>query len=134
VGIARCAIWLPFSAPLVMVARVAGLGSARSVVAESLLVARQLRIFDRSRKRACNLPSDRVVAGSFVPLMRPGRVIRSMIVLQPSTPLSFIEPWKYRRLFPSKGMMTKLGPKEASPEVRLPWLLHLPCAAALNNL
>ena len=45
------------------IARLAGPGGARSVVAESLLLKQQLLILNRSRKRAPNLRfSDRLVA------------------------------------------------------------------------
>jgi hypothetical protein len=47
------------------VARVAGPGGARSVVAESVLVKHQLLILNRSRKRSANLrPADRDINGS----------------------------------------------------------------------
>ena len=49
---------------LVTVARLAGPGGARSVVAESVLVRHQLLVLSRSRRRSPNLrPSDRMVAG-----------------------------------------------------------------------
>jgi putative transposase len=49
---------------LVTVARLAGPGGARSVVAESVLVKQQLLILNCSRKRSPNLrSSDRLVAG-----------------------------------------------------------------------
>ena len=49
---------------LATVARLAGPGGARSVVAESVLVKHQLLILNRSRTRSPNLrASDRVVAG-----------------------------------------------------------------------
>jgi putative transposase len=71
------------------IARLAGPGGARSVVAESLLVKQQLLILNRSRHRSPNLRvCDRVVAGLCTLLMRPGRLIRSAIVLKPSTLLS----------------------------------------------
>src|SRR5712692_7795444 len=74
---------------LATVARLAGPGGARSVVAESVLVKQQLLILNRSRRRSPNLRvSDRIVAGLCALLMRPGRMIRSAIVLKPSTLLS----------------------------------------------
>ena len=101
---------------LATVARLAGPGGARSVVAESVLVKHQLLILNRSRKRSPNLrPSDRVVAGLCAHLMRPGRFIRSAIVFKPSTLLSLhraLIQRKYRRLFSSKGP-TKRGPSLA---------------------
>src|SRR5438445_8733826 len=73
---------------LATVARLVGPGGARSVLAESVLVKHQLVILNRSRKRSPNLrPSDRVVAGLCALFMRPGRLIRSAIVLKPSTVL-----------------------------------------------
>jgi putative transposase len=71
---------------LVTVARLAGPGGARSVVAESVLVRHQLLVLSRSRRRSPNLrPSDRMVAGLCAVFIRPGRLIRSAIVFKPST-------------------------------------------------
>src|SRR2546429_9917190 len=73
------------------VARIAGSGGVRSVVAESVLVKQQLLILNRSRKRAPNLrASDRIIAGLCALLMRPARIIRSAIVLKPSTLLNLV--------------------------------------------
>jgi putative transposase len=87
---------------LATVARLAGPGGARSVVAESVLVKHQLLILNRSRKRSPNLrASDRLVAGLCTLLMRQGRLIRSAIVLRPSTLLNLhraLVQRKYRRL------------------------------------
>jgi hypothetical protein len=64
---------------IVTLARLARLGGLRSVVAESVLVRHQLHTLNRGRKRAqpachgCTL------------FMRPARVLRSNIVLKPST-------------------------------------------------
>ena len=105
---------------LATVARLAGPGGVRSVVAESVLVKHQLLILNRSRKRWPNLrPSDRVVAGLCALFMRPGRLIRSAIVFKPSTLLSLhraLTQRKYRRLF-SSTVRAKPGPKGPSPEV-----------------
>jgi hypothetical protein len=74
---------------LTTVARLAGPGGARAVVAESVLVKHQLLILNRSRKRSPNLrTADRVVAGLCAVFMRPGRLIRSAIVVKPSTLLN----------------------------------------------
>jgi putative transposase len=87
---------------LMTVARLAGPGGERSVVAESVLVKHQLLILNRSRKRGSNLrASDRVVAGLCALVMRPGRLIRSAIVLRPSTLLNLhraLVQRKYRRV------------------------------------
>ncbi len=105
---------------LATLARLAGPGGARSVVAESVLVKHQLLILNRSRKRSPNLrPFDRGVAGLCALFMRPGRLIRSAIVFKPSTLLSLhraLIQRKYRRLFSSKRP-TKPGPKGPSPDV-----------------
>ena len=109
---------------IVTIVRLAGPGGARSVVAESVLLKQQLLILNRPWKRSPNLRvSDRIVAGLCALLMRHGRLIRSAIVLKPSTLLSLhralktgniaycsthafldnFELWKFRsnRAFPS---------------------------------
>src|SRR5207245_9900046 len=105
---------------LATVARLAGPGGARSVVAEFVLVKHQLLILNLFRKRSPNLrASDRVVAGLCALLMRPGRLIRAAIVFKPSTLLSLHRALirrRYRRLFSSKGPI-KAGPKGPSHEV-----------------
>ena len=97
-------------------ARLMGPGGLRSVVAESLLVKQQLLILNRSRHRAPNLrASDRILAGVCALFMRPARVIRSAIVLRPSTILDFhrmLRHHKYRWLFSPKRRHT--GPKGPS--------------------
>ena len=105
---------------VVTVARLFGPGGARSVVAESLLVKHQLLILNRSRMRAPDLrPADRLIVGLCAILMRPTRLIRSAIVLKPSTILSFhrtLVKRKYRLLFtPKTG--GKPGPRGPSPEL-----------------
>lgn len=71
---------------IVTVARLAGPGGLRSVVAESLLIKHQLLILNRGRKRAPKLrTADRVLAGLCTVFLRPARVVRSAIVLKPST-------------------------------------------------
>ena len=71
---------------IVNLVRLAGPGGLRSVVAESVLVKHQLRILNRGRKRAPNLrAADRIIAGLCALFMRPARVLRSAIVLKPST-------------------------------------------------
>jgi hypothetical protein len=92
----------------------------RSVVTESGLVKQQLLILNGSRARSPNLrTSDRLVAGLCVLLMRPARLIRSAIVLKPSTLLSLhqgLRNRKYRLLFSSKRRR-KPGPKGPSKEL-----------------
>ena len=96
-----------------------GPGGLRSVVAESLLVKHQLLIFNRSRKRSPNLrASDRFFAGICALFMRPSRLIRTAIVLRPSTILDFhriLRKRKYQLLFSPKRRRT--GPKGPSKEL-----------------
>ena len=101
-------------------ARLMGPGGARSVIAESLLVKHQLLILNRSRQRAPNLrASDRLLAGVCSLFIRPTRVVRSAIVLQPSTILDFhrhLRTRKYRVLF-SPTRRGRPGPKGPSREL-----------------
>ena len=98
-------------------ARLMGPGGARSVIAESLLVKHQLLILNRSRQRAPNLrASDRLLAGVCSLFIRPTRVVRSAIVLKPSTILDFhrhLRTRKYRVLF-SPTRRGRPGPKGPS--------------------
>ena len=102
------------------VAQLAGPGGARSVVAESVLVKHQLLILNRSRKRLPKLRvSDRMVAGLCALLMPPRRLIRSAIVLKPSTFLRLhraLKTRKHRLLF-SPNVRKKPGPKGPNQEV-----------------
>jgi hypothetical protein len=88
---------------IVTVVRLARPGGFRSVVAESALVRHQLLVLNRGRKRAPNLrAADRIIAGLCTLFMRRVRVLRSAIVLKPSTLLhlqSVMRKRKYRMLF-----------------------------------
>src|ERR1700730_13817642 len=101
-------------------ARLWGPGGIRSVVAESVLVKQQLLILNRSRQRSPNLrTSDRLVAGLWALLIRPARLIRSAIVLRPSTLLSLhqaLRNRKYRLLFSSQRR-GRPGPKGRNKEL-----------------
>ena len=105
---------------IVTLARLAGPGGVRSVVAESVLVKHQLMILNRSRKRAPHLGvSDRIVAGLCALLMRPVRIIRSAITLKPSTLLNLhhaLKTRKYLLLFSDKRRHQP-GPKGPSQEL-----------------
>src|SRR6266436_10199217 len=105
---------------LTTAARLAGRGGLRSAGAESVLVKHQLLILNRSRQRAPHLRlSDRLVAGWCALLIRPSRLIRSAIVLKPSTLLSLhqaLRNRKYRLLFSSKRR-GKPGPKGPDKEL-----------------
>ena len=95
-------------------ARLARPGGLRSVVAESALLRHQLLVLSRSRKRAPNLrATDRILAGLCALFMRPGRVLRSAIVLKPSTLLhlqNVMRKRKYRMLF-APERRCRPGPK-----------------------
>jgi hypothetical protein len=101
-------------------ARLLGPGGARSLVAESLLLKHQLLILNRSRQRAPNLSaSDRIFAGWLALWLRPTRLLRSAIVLKPSTLLGLHQAMckqKYRMLF-SPNHNRKPGPKGPSAEL-----------------
>jgi transposase InsO family protein len=87
-------------------ARLAGPGGIRSVVAESALLRHQLLVLNRGRKRAANLrAADRFIAGLCTLFLRRTRVLRSAIVLKPSTLLQFhsmLTKRKYRLMFSAK--------------------------------
>ena len=103
---------------LATVARLAGPGGARAVVAESVLVKHQLLILNRSRTPSPNLrSSNRVAAGLCAVFIRPGRLFCSAIVFKPSTLLhrALIQR-RYRRLLSAKDPK-KPGPKGRSQEV-----------------
>ncbi len=99
---------------IVILARLARPGGFRSVVAESALLRHQLLVLNRGRKRAPNLRAeDRFIAGLCTLFMRPARVLRSAIVLKPSTLLhlhSVLRKRKYSLLF-SPERRQRPGPK-----------------------
>src|ERR1700726_4789173 len=105
---------------IVTAVRLARPGGLRSVVAESVLVKHQLLILNRGRKRAPNLRSaDRVIAGLCTLFMRPVRVLRSAIVLKPSTLLHLhhlLAKRKYQMLFSTKRGRQP-GPKGPNKEL-----------------
>ena len=105
---------------IVTVARLAGPGGLRSVVAESVLVRHQLLVLNRGRKRAPNLcAADRIIAGLCTLFMRRARVLRSAIALKPSTLLhlhSVLRKRKYRMLF-SPERRRRPGPKGPEKEL-----------------
>jgi hypothetical protein len=65
-------------------ARLLRTGSARSIIAESVLFKQQPLIVNRSRQRGPNLrTTGRIVAGWCALLMRASRVIRAAIIPKP---------------------------------------------------
>ena len=105
---------------IVIVIRLGRPEGLRSVVAESVLMRHQVLILNRGRKRAPNLrASDRIIAGLCTLMMRRARVLRSAIVLKPSTLLHFhkmLTKEKYRLLFSSKRVR-RPGPKGPTKEL-----------------
>src|SRR5690242_2393906 len=99
---------------IVTLVRLARPGGLRSVIAESALVRHQLLILNRGRKRAPNLrATDRIIAGLCTLFMGPARVLRSPIVVKPSTLLhvhSVLCKRKHRMLF-SPRRRRRPGPK-----------------------
>ena len=95
-------------------------GGARSIIAESLLLKHQLLILNRSRARAPNLRSvDCIIASLCAGLIRPARLLRSAIVLKPSTLMAChraLVNRKYRLLFAPRRR-GKPGSKGPSPEL-----------------
>jgi putative transposase len=95
-------------------------GGFRSVVAESILIKHQLQILNRGRKRAPNLCStDRIMVGFCTLFIRPARLLRSAVVLKPSTPLhlhNLVTRRKYRALY-SPWRRRRPGPTGPNKEL-----------------
>ena len=95
-------------------------GGLRSVVAESVLLRHQLHILNRGRKRAPNLRvAERIIAGWCTLFLNPARLLRSAIVLKPSTLLHFhqvLAKRKYRMPFSPK-CRRQPGPKGPNQEL-----------------
>jgi putative transposase len=95
-------------------------GGSRTVIAENLLLKQQLIIHSRSRQRAPNLTTrDRTVLGLLSLFLNPRRLVRSAVIIKPSTLLSFhnaLKKRKYRLLYSRQGGR-KPGPKGPSGEV-----------------
>src|SRR5499433_363679 len=105
---------------IVTLARLAKPGGLRSVVAESVLIRHQLLILNRGRKRAPNLrATDRFIAGLCTLFIARARLLRSAVVLKPSTLLHFHQlliKRKYRLLF-SSNAGRRPGPKGPAKEL-----------------
>ena len=97
-----------------------GGSTARSVVAESVLVKQPLLILNRSRHRSPNLRvADRLITGLCALLVPPRRLVRSAVMAKPSTLLNFhrgLVHRKYGLLF-SPNHRAKPGPKGPSPDL-----------------
>ncbi|MFT5446259.1 MAG: putative transposase [Gammaproteobacteria bacterium] len=96
-------------------------GGLRAVMIENALLRQQLIVLRRSRRRAPNLTTlDRFLFGVGLFFLRPGRVSKIAVGLQPSTFLKFHQALvrrKYHRLFSSHHRARKPGPKGPSDEL-----------------
>src|ERR1035438_8578884 len=101
-------------------ARLLGPGGVKAVVAESLLLKHQLLIINRPRKRAPNLGAfQRLLLGFWSLFLHPRRILRSAVILKPSTLLRFhkaLKMHKCRWLY-SWPRHNKPGPKGPAPEL-----------------
>ena len=100
--------------------QLAGKGGVRAVISENLLLKQQLFIINRSRKRAPALKTtERIMFGWLSMLLSANRLVKTAIIVKPSTLLGFhraLVKKKYQRLFgfSHKG---KPGPKGPSLEL-----------------
>lgn len=94
------------------------MGGVNAIISENLLLKHQLLILNRPRKRAPALrPLDRFILGWLTMLIRPGRILKTAIIIRPSTLLAFhraLVKRKYRQLFGStrKGKSGPKGPRD----------------------
>lgn len=95
-------------------ARLLGTRGARAVLAENLLLKHQLLVLRRSRRRAPRFsPADRLFLGFGSSFLNPHRLLRTAIILRPTTLLRFhrgLRDLKYRFLY-SSHPRRKSGPK-----------------------
>ena len=101
--------------------KLAGPGGARGLLAETLLLKHQLLIVNRGRKRAPNLSAwDRVFLGLGCLLIHPDRIRKVAVVVSSASLFKFhaaLVKRKYSRLFSSKAVARKPGPKGPSEAV-----------------
>ena len=95
-------------------------GGYRELLAENLLLKQQLIIHSRSRQRSPNLSTqERTLLGFLSLFLKPRRIARAAIILQPSTLLRFptaLVKRKYRQLYSPRGGR-KPGPAGPSQTV-----------------
>jgi hypothetical protein len=81
----------------------------------------QLLIINRSWQRAPNLSAlDRFLLGFWSLFLNPRHILRTAVIIRPSTLLKFhnlLKQRKYRLLYSSAGSKRKPGPKGPSPEL-----------------
>ena len=105
---------------LTLVVKLLGPGGIKGIIAENLLLKQQLLILCRPRQRVpVLLPSDRFLFSFFSLFLRPGRIVKTAVGIQPSTLLRFhdyLVRRKYRALY-SPHRRGKPGPKGPSQEL-----------------
>jgi transposase InsO family protein len=106
---------------LAVLARLAGPGGVRGLVAENVLLKQQLLVLGRARRRAPNLtPPERIVLGLCTLLVSPGRWPKIAAGVRPSTLLELhkcLVRRKYQALFSSRRLGKRPGPKGPSEEI-----------------
>jgi len=97
-----------------------GPGGVKAVVAQNLLLKQQLLMLNRSRRRAPKLgASQRLLLGFWSLFLNPRRLLRSAVIVKPSTLLRFhtaLKAHKYRRLY-SPGRGRNHGPNGPASEL-----------------
>ena len=105
---------------LTTLATLLGPGGVKTVVAQNLLLKQQLLMIQRTRRRAPNLcAAQRLLLGFWSLFLNPRRLLRSAVILRPSTLLRFhqaLKARKYRRLY-SSSRRSKPGPKGPAAEL-----------------
>ncbi len=104
-----------------VLARLAGPGGVRGLVAENLLMKEQLLVLSRSRQRAPNLSFlERFVLGFCTLFVSPGRIPRVAAGVRASTLHKLhqcLVRRKYRALFSARRWTRRPGPKGPSEEL-----------------
>jgi len=122
-GIMKDVVFLLFEL-LTTLAKLRRPAGARAVIAENLLLKRQLFIHSRSRQRAPDLNTpDRILPGLLSLFLAPRRIARAAIIIKPSTLLAFhhaLRKRKYRLLYSPRGSGRKPGPRGPTEEVIKP--------------
>src|ERR1017187_1845444 len=109
-----------FAHLMVTLATLLGPGGVKTVVAQNLLLKQQLLMVRRRRRRAPNLGAcQRVLLGFWSLFLHPQRILRSAVILKPSTLLrchAALKACKYRLLY-SRSRQRKPGPQGPSVEL-----------------
>ena len=105
---------------LTTLAKRAGPGGAKAIIAESVLLKHQLLIARRSIGKSLRLTTlDRFLCGFLVLFMHPRRIRKAAVVLKPATLTKFrraLQSRNYHRLFSSRKN-AKPGPKGPSDDL-----------------